>query len=95
MFPPTAILSLLLVVVSSATPIQRDSNKVTLSFTHQVNTLRGSKNLAEIDRDRAAAFFDDTSSRVGASKVVSVGVTNAAVTYTSQVGVGNPPVNCE
>ena len=95
MFPPTAILSLLLVVVSSATPIQRDSNKVTLSFTHQVNTLRGSKNLAEIDRDRAAAFHDDTSSRMSGSKVVSVGVTNAAITYTSQVGVGNPPVNCE
>jgi hypothetical protein len=93
MFPSTALLSLLLAVVSSATPIRRDSNKVTLHFAHQVNALCGSQNLAEIDRDRAIALVNNAAGHKAGK--VSVDVTNTAVTYTSQVGIGSPPKECE
>jgi hypothetical protein len=95
MFPSTAVLSLLLAVLSSATPVQRDSNRVTLHFAHQVNALCGSQNLAELDRDRATALLDNAAGQKTSGKVVSVDVTNTAVTYTSQVGIGSPPVDCE
>jgi hypothetical protein len=93
MFPSTALLSLLLAAVSSATPIRRDSNKVTLQFAHQVNALCGLQNLAEIDRDRAIALVNNAASQKGGK--VSVDVTNTAVTYTAQVDIGSPPTQCE
>jgi len=95
MFPSTAILSLLLAAVSTATPIQRHSNGVTLGFVHKVHALHGSKNLAEIDRARASAFVHNAQGKKATfnGKVVSVGVTNTAVTYTAKIGVGSPPVD--
>src|SRR5882762_7831632 len=94
MFPSTVILSLLLAAVSSATPIQRDASTVTLGFAHQINPLgNNSKTIAEIDRARASKYLDHTFGQK-AGKVVSVGVTNAAVTYTAQVGIGSPATKC-
>jgi hypothetical protein len=97
MFAFVAVLSLLLLSCSDATPVQiRDSSKVTLHFAHKVNALRGSANLAEIDRVRANAFINSAAGQGAVKgKAVSVGVTNSGVAYTSQVGIGTPPTECE
>ena len=97
MFTSTLILSLLAAVFSAATPIQRHSSGVTLGFVHKVHALHGSKNLAQIDRARASALIHNTQNNkaVFNGRVISVAMTNTAVTYTAQVGVGSPPVECE
>lgn len=88
----TVILSLLLAIVSSATPIQRDAKKFAWKFAHQINPLRGSMNLAEIDRERAKAFISHATGEEAMGRTISVGATNTGVVYTAQVGVGSPPV---
>lgn len=103
MFPSfvNTILSLLLVCVAFASPvIQRDSNLVTLEFAHHVKALNGTKNLAQIDRARAKTLVNNVSSAdlkivSAAGKMVSIGVNNNVVTYTTQVGVGSPPTQCK
>jgi saccharopepsin len=95
MFPSANILlSLLLVSVAFASPvIQRGSNPVTLEFAHHVKALNGTKNLAQIDRARAKKLVNNVSAASG--KVTSVDVSNAVVSYTTQIGVGSPPTQCE
>jgi pepsin A len=84
------LLSLLLIGVASASPLlERDTPAVTLQFAHHVNSLNGTKNLAQIDRARAKALVDNVTGAKG--NVVSVGINNAVVTYTTQVGIGSPP----
>lgn len=103
----TIVLSLLLSISESSArftqsrshhDIQPNPNKkLTLGFAHAVKALAtpGSKNLAQIDRERAVAFLGGSSGLSKAGKVVSVGATNTAVTYSTTVGIGSPPVQCE
>ncbi|KAG2069599.1 acid protease [Suillus decipiens] len=91
MFPFTALLSILFVVLSSAnaSPLRPDTGRATLSFAARVNA-RGAINVAAADRARAQAMKQAGSmgKRAGVS---SFGINNAVVTYTAQVGVGSPP----
>ncbi|KAG2369286.1 aspartic peptidase domain-containing protein [Suillus spraguei] len=90
MFPFTALLSILFVVLSSvdASPLRPDAARATLSFAARVNA-RGAVNVAAADRARAQAMKQAGSmgKRAGVS---SFGITNAVVTYTANVGVGSP-----
>jgi cathepsin E len=94
MFTSTVILSLLLATISSATPIERNSNNVNLEFVTKIAALDG-KTLAEIDRERASEYLKHSFGSNAAGKVISTGVTNTGVTYTAKVGVGSPPTQCE
>ncbi|KIJ65854.1 hypothetical protein HYDPIDRAFT_87296 [Hydnomerulius pinastri MD-312] len=89
MFPSKALLSFLLVALSAvdATPLRRDTGKATLSFAAKVNAA-GVANVAAADKARAAAMRQ--ASHHG-KRSESFDITNAAVSYTAQVGVGNPP----
>ncbi|KIM75788.1 hypothetical protein PILCRDRAFT_78455 [Piloderma croceum F 1598] len=90
MFPSSALLSLLLVAVSSisATPIQRSPSKFSLAFANKLN-ITGSANIAEADRARAAVLRKDALGKNG-KRDGAVSVSNALVTYTASVGVGCP-----
>ncbi|KAF8448674.1 family A1 protease [Boletus edulis BED1] len=88
MFHSKALLSLILIssAVVDASPLSRSTGKATLSFATRINE-SGTLNIVDKDRARAQAFknADHLGKRDG-----SISVTNSAVTYTAQVGVGNP-----
>ncbi|KAH7926943.1 acid protease [Leucogyrophana mollusca] len=90
MFPTKALLSLLLVALATvdATPLKRDTGKATLSFAAKVNA-RAASNIAAADRARAQQMRQAASKgkRAGAT---SFSITNGAMDYTAQVGVGSP-----
>jgi len=96
MFPTKSLLSLLLIAFSfgssvTATPTPRDP-KVTLAFTRHLN-ITGFANIAEADRARAKVLKAQGLGRVnGQTKraASSFSVTNTAVTYTANIGVGSP-----
>jgi pepsin A len=97
MFPSSALLSLLLFVVSgaNATPIRRDSNTYTLSLASKINTIAG-QTLADIDRARASALLNNVSGKKnGKRSDKPVFVATTAVSYTASVGVGSPATECE
>lgn len=95
MFPSSALLSLLLLAVTSvsSTPIKRDAKKFSLEFAAKVN-VTGSANIADADRARAAALRTNALAKNG-KRDGTVSVTNAAVTYTASVGVGSPATQCQ
>jgi saccharopepsin len=93
----SSTLSLLLAIVSAANakPIQRDSNRFTLSLASKINAI-GAQNLADLDRARASALLENLLAKKNGKKADNpVPVTNAIVTYTASVGVGSPPTQCE
>ncbi|KIM81111.1 hypothetical protein PILCRDRAFT_821935 [Piloderma croceum F 1598] len=98
MSPTRSLLSLLLIAVSlgssvTASPTPRDS-KATLAFARSFNLSgTGFQNIADADRARAQALISSARVKGGQNKraVSSILVTNTAVTYTANVGVGTPP----
>lgn len=96
MFPSSALLSLLLLAVTSvsATPIKREANKFSLAFAAKVNGT-GSTNIANSDRARAAALRKNALAKNNGKRDGSVSVTNTAVTYTASVGIGSPATQCQ
>ncbi|KAH7915073.1 acid protease [Hygrophoropsis aurantiaca] len=88
MFPSKALLSLLLVAIASvdATPLKRDTGKATLSFAAKLNA-RASSNIAASDRARAQQMKQASKSKRAGT---SFTITNGAMDYTAQVGVGSP-----
>ena len=94
MFPSKTLLSLTLIAFSlvDASPLSRHTGKNTLSVARRVNERKsGTLSIAEIDRARAQAKIQGGKL---SKRDESVSVTNTAVTYTAQVGVGNPPTSC-
>jgi len=92
MFPFSALLSLLLFVISgaNATPIRRNSNTHTLSLASKINAI-GGQALADIDRARASALLNNVSGKKnGERSGKPVILTDKGVTYTASVGVGSP-----
>ncbi|KZP09886.1 family A1 protease [Athelia psychrophila] len=94
MFPARSLLSLLLVAVScsaAAVPVARDLK--TLAFARLLNVTGGSLNIAEADRARFRVLKEQALGQAGTAdkRAASVLVTNTAVTYTANVGVGTPP----
>ena len=92
MFHSKALLSLILISLAAvnASPLSRRSGKAALSFATRINE-SGTGNIAEKDRARAQAL--KSASHLG-KRTASIGVTNTAVTYTAQVGVGSPATDC-
>ncbi|TFK51248.1 aspartic proteinase [Heliocybe sulcata] len=95
MFRFTALLSLLVLAIStSATPIVVDTPKISLGFATKFNHTGGAVKIVEADRARIAhlkslAHSNSTEKRAS----YSFSITNAAVTYTTSVGVGSPATN--
>ena len=94
MFPSRVLLLLTLISLAAvdASPLSRSSGKGTLSFATRINK-SGELNIAEKDRARAQAL-KDTAHLSKRAVVSSINVTNEAVSYTAQVGIGSPPTYC-
>lgn len=92
MFPSKAFLSLIFIALSAvdASPLSRRSGKATLSFATKISE-RGTLSVVEKDRTRAQAMKQ--TGQLG-KRSTSFSVTNTAVTYTAEVGVGNPATTC-
>ncbi|KAG8221352.1 acid protease [Butyriboletus roseoflavus] len=91
MFPSKTLLPLILIALSAvdASPLSRGSGKTTLSFATEING-RGTLNIVEKDRARAQAMKQ--AAHLG-KRSPSLPITNSGVTYTAEVGVGNPPIS--
>jgi len=92
MLPSKTLLSLLFVSLSAvhASPLTRRTGKVTLDFATRINGL-GTLSIVEKDRARAQAMKQ--TSQLG-KRSMSFAVTNTALVYTAEVGVGNPATTC-
>lgn len=92
MFHSKALLSFILIslAVVDASPLRHGTGKATLSFATTINQ-SGTLNIADKDRARAQALKN--AGHLG-KRDKSISVTNAAVTYTAQVGVGSPATDC-
>ena len=92
MFPSKALLSLILIALTAvdASPLSRRTGKATLSFATKINK-RGTLNIAEQDRARAQAMKQAGQLR---KRSASFSITDTGVSYTAEVGVGNPPTSC-
>ncbi|THH06187.1 hypothetical protein EW145_g4261 [Phellinidium pouzarii] len=80
----------LAVLSVGATPlVQVREPKVSLPFTLRLNT--SGKRIPDIDRARAAQLLENVKTKSGPSRrTVSFDVTNEAVTYAANIGVGTP-----
>ncbi|KAG9312169.1 acid protease [Chiua virens] len=89
MLPSKAFLPLIWITLSAvdASPLSRHSDKQTLSFARHINQL-GTLTIIEKDRARVQAMKQASHPDKRSS---SFSVTNAGVTYTAQVGIGEPP----
>ncbi|EIW77123.1 acid protease [Coniophora puteana RWD-64-598 SS2] len=86
MFPTNALLSLCLIASAVvASPMKREP-KFSLSFATRLQKLDNGQTLPDIDRARAASL-KATGHR---KRDGTVSVTNAAISYTASVGVGEP-----
>ena len=89
-----ALLSLVLIALTAvdANPVGRRTGKATLSFATKING-RGTLNIVEKDRAHAQALKQ--ADELGkCSSNASFSITNAVLSYTADVGIGNPPSNC-
>ena len=102
-FSSSTLLSFLVLALptttANATPIrQRSQNNPVLGLVAKINA-SGSKNLADIDRARLASLIarvqGGNSRTHGKRDDGTVVATDDGVTYTANVGVGNPPTNCK
>lgn len=87
------IVSLLFVLPAICGPIvQIREPSVTLPFVRKLNV--SGRTIADIDRARAARIGASKSHEDGnAKRASSFSVTNTAVTYVANVGVGTPPTS--
>ena len=94
MFPSRVLLLVFLISLAAvdASPLSRSSGKGTLSFATRINK-SGELNIAEKDRARAQAL-KDTAHLSKRAILPSANVTNTAMWYTAQVGIGIPPTYC-
>ncbi|KAG2073049.1 acid protease [Suillus decipiens] len=90
MFSSKVLLSIVLLALSivDASPLRREAAP-TLSFNARVNARANNVNIAAADRARAQAMqhAGTTNKRASSS---SFSITDAGVSYTTQVGVGSP-----
>ena len=94
MVPSKAPLSLILITLTAvdASPAGRRTGKATLSFATKINK-RGTLNIVEQDRARAQAMKQ--AGQLGKrTNSASFSVTNTVVSYSADVGIGNPPTSC-
>jgi cathepsin E len=99
---PTAPLPLFtflfLAVCIAANPVVIHQGPVSLPLARRINAT-GSNDLVQKDQARAKNLVDvyqaKESGTLGHGAIVSVGVTNAGITYEASVGVGNPPTSCK
>lgn len=73
--------------------VSRDTGKATLKIFTKINAA-GFSNLVEKDRARAQALKQLPHLRGRTASSSSFSAANAAVFYTTEVGVGTPPTNC-
>ncbi|KAG1884795.1 acid protease [Suillus subluteus] len=89
MFPSKALLSILLIALSTvgASPLRREAAP-TLAFTARMNARANNANIVEADRARAQAMQRPTISKRASSS--SFSIASSGTVYTAQVGVGSP-----
>jgi len=93
MFPFASLLTTLLLALSiAASPVEVRNSPVTLAVARTLNLQGGTVNLLQHDQARAASLMDRTSL---SRRTGSIPVTNEAVSYIAQVGVGSPPTTCK
>lgn len=92
MFPSKILLSLILVSLAAveAGPVSRSTGKAALSFATRINA---SGTLSVVERDRARAQALKNPGHLE-RRSTTFSITNAVVTYTTQVGVGSPATVC-
>ena len=95
MFPSKPLLTLILVIsftALDASPLRRSTGKATLGFTTRI---KGSSIAKIVDRDRARVQALKNAAHLGKRAIPeSASVTNAAMAYTAEVGIGNPATYC-
>lgn len=98
MFPAASLLTTLLLAISiAATPVEVRSPSVTLPFAKRINASGGAINLVQHDQARAAALKDRAAAIQSGQldrRASSIAVTNEAVSYIAEVGVGSPATTC-
>lgn len=92
MFASKTLLSLILITLSvvDASPLTHRTSKATFSIAATING-RGTPNIAEKDRARAQARKQ--TNQLG-KRSTTFNVADTLVSYTAQVGVGDPATNC-
>ncbi|KAG0707572.1 aspartic peptidase domain-containing protein [Suillus ampliporus] len=90
MFPAASLLTTLLLALSiAASPVEVRDSPITLPVARRLNTSGGTINLLQHDQSRAAALKSVGTSSVG-RRAASIPVTNEAVSYIAEVGIGSP-----
>lgn len=97
MFRSATLLSTILLAlsVSALPPVQIEDASQRISLAFAVNLNISNSTLPEIDRARARHLFSHGQQRAGNHtsfdrRALSFSVTNTAVGYTTNVGIGNP-----
>ncbi|OJA12219.1 hypothetical protein AZE42_12161, partial [Rhizopogon vesiculosus] len=92
MFPFASLLTTLLLAMSiAASPVEVRDSPVTLPMARKLNLSQsGTVNLLQHDQARATALKDRAASGLD-RRATSIAVTNEAVSYIAEVGVGSPP----
>ncbi|OAX36292.1 acid protease [Rhizopogon vinicolor AM-OR11-026] len=91
MFSFASLLTTLLVAVSiAASPVEIRDSPVTLPMARKLNLQGGTVNLLQHDQARATALKDRATSGLD-RRTGSAPITNEAVSYIAQVGIGSPP----
>ncbi|KAG1904485.1 aspartic peptidase domain-containing protein [Suillus fuscotomentosus] len=90
MFPAASLLTIIFLALSIAgSPVEIDNSPITLPIARRLNVSDGPINLLQQDKARLTAFKDNSFSTQG-GRTGSTPVTNAAVTYLIEVGIGSP-----
>ncbi|KAG1834412.1 aspartic peptidase domain-containing protein [Suillus variegatus] len=94
MFPAASLLTTLLLALSiAASPVEVRNSPVTLPIARRLNTSGGAINLVQHDQSRAAALKSFKGDSTLSRRTGSITVTNDAVGYIAEVGVGSPATN--
>ncbi len=94
MFPTVPLTAVLLLVVRiAADPIVVRKAPVSLPIARRLN-ITGAHDLIRKDQARARNMFDTSKAKRSGSPG-NVGITNVAVVYEANVGIGSSPTFCE
>ena len=90
--PVSVLLSAFLALATAAPTAQPQTSTLKLGLARQISVPKGQR-LVDVDRARIEAIKARFQGKAPppAAAGSSFPITNAAVTYTTQVGVGNPP----
>ena len=93
MFLSKVLLTSILVSLTAvdASPLSRSTGKATLSIAARFNP---SGTLNVVERDRAHVESFKNADYLGKRSTTAIGVTNAVMWYTAQIGIGSPSTEC-